>query len=992
MGAKKSLLLFLISIAILSFLAVSASAGCCISNVGSTCLDASSSAYCSSASSYYDAPCYSKCSRGCCCYPNPDGSYTTGQISLNYSCYYKFVLNPSLAGIGTCSCVESSFTVSGTITNDVGGTIGGATVSASGVPTTTISSSTGAYTLTGVPGGTVQISASAGQQGCLPNARTITFLTSNQANFNIQLDCSCTVGLCNSSALARCVSPGIWQFYNSPVGEYCQYCSGQDTQNCVPTNCNGGNRECGEGCSLNENDANYDPDCVCDINTQNFACPRWCDWTDDADCPSNIVVNCGDHVVAYPFESCEDNPDNGQFSLCDANTCIDEGLTGQCNCAGTGAICGNGIIEGGEQCELQMRCNDGSECNFCQCGASTCNQAALVPQQPLALFNGPTRSIIINWTRNAACPPARYYVHKCTVGGGDTCNNKQLSSFSLLNDEGTYSLEITDSSVLQRATYKYYVEAVYIGGSVGETAIFEVNTGAFYCLEPHPPYFCWNNAKAHCDPVSYNIITEPCPSDQFCMQSAGQAICSKTGSCDLCNGLYGMFANNPDTFVYVDVGTAIRAYYCHPGSGRVTLTECYLDRTKTMFSAFNYCGDVESCYDYKSQTACEDINDPCGRNMGCEWAWINDGAEQLGGVCRPQNEELQQCELCDDSDYNWLSPRCTPDICSLFGTCYYIGAENDPSCTNAPNFKCPDYLTQQECVGAQSQAVAVDVVHDAMSERISGSNQLTQSSPDALGLRKCYWFAPNSWCLRNADNYPEDNQGSPELGFDCPLGDLRCEVDFGNPETIILPSGFSIYPASVKIRYAVSDNEYSADDIQTYFCAVPSTQTCYPHELDADGVYEKTFSVSGRYNIMYYSVDYAKNLEEVKTLQVNVDADPPDIQITSPTEANFPTNQNSVTILGTASPDTLYMCSYISGQSTKRCINNCAFNATATNCINSNTGEFSTLVNIPSNGAYGVLFDAEDFVGNKITGVSLLSIYRNDTRPRGAVIIIEEVT
>ncbi|KYK25054.1 hypothetical protein AYK26_02565 [Euryarchaeota archaeon SM23-78] len=987
---KKHMVLLIFSIILFLFIPALVSAGCCIyQTLGSSCENKASEAQCTTTPQLFvtdDCTDRPECVTGCCCLSDI-GLIDVG--STNYSCVFTFIPSPSISPGDNCSCAISTYSISGTIYRMTGGYVSGAIVSAASISTT--SATNGAYTINNVPeGDSITVAAHKTSEGCAPNSVTID-LHQDRTGIDINLNCECTPGVCDPNNNAYCLSSKTWKIYDltntSQKDEYCLRCGLDDPADCgAPAECVSGDGKCPVTCSPNVDSPKYDSDCVCSM-TPNRACPRWCTKDNDADCAAYAAV-CGDGLVTYPYETCEDNPQTGQLSLCSPNDCTNPGESGECNCVGLSA-CGNYIIESGEDCEIGMKCPDGSDCWDCSCGTPQCQGSAMNPSAT-ASFDSSANEILVEWSVLSTCKAnvLYYSVFKCEKTPSFDCSSKSMFSPFRLNIP-KYQFNITESSVPSNSEFCYVVNATYAGGEKGTSSIKCVSTGHPYCMNVHPDEFCMNNVRSKCDADDNIQPIEDCNPDKFCMgpNRDGKTWCSDIDVCDMCNGLYGMFSNI-DLKVNVLEGGVIRPRYCHPGAGRYVVEGCYLDRTKTLFSAFDYCSNIVSCYDYKSQEACEDNADPCGKNQDCEWVWLDNSYHELGGICRPNARELQTCELCDNKDYNWITPACTPEVCALFGDeCKYQGMFANPTCTKKSTLACIDYTTQQECIGGT--AVHVNAVYNSSGARTGGTHQLTPSN-DKFGLGKCYWHAVNKWCLRNADNYPENNQGT--YGHDCPLNRRDCESDFINPETIILQSGFSLYPANVRIEYTVNDDTFPRKDIKTYFGLVPAGTPCYPDQLVSGGAFQTLVEDDGDnlpYIVCYYSEDFAKNLELVKSFPINVDANPPVITITSPTESEFKTASGTVVLKGITSIDTMNLCTYTHGSSTKTCINTCFYGQTP--CINEVTGEFNITVSVPANGAYDVLFDAEDRAGNQVVGLSLLAIYRNDTQPRKPIIIIEGV-
>ena len=951
---KKILLLGLLSALFLIYLGFFASgAGCCVSTIG--CHNVSSSLNCSTGNvTFLDGqPCSVPCEPGCCC----DYGSNSGQGNLKYFCVSPktFVSNPNVSIGGGCSCGGNTFTVAGRIERAAGGYIGGATVSIPSIQASNTTNMDGFYSIGNVPANPqLQVTAHKPSEGCLPNSVSIN-LNQDKADVNIILNCACNPGDCNITLNAVCnYTTSKWHVYNwADLGErreYCIFCGDKDPECEGSALCIDNDMKCPPGCI-----PITDSDCACS-STPNGVCPPGCENV-DPDC-TPYVATCGNGIITYPYETCEDEPSEGQMSLCNANDCANPQETDACNCRGLSG-CGNLILEPSEACEIGMICPGGTPCENCQCGPISCTGTKLNPNISTN-FDASNKKIIISWSLLSSCQPSviSYSVFKCDVSQG-SCASKS-EGFSYFTD--TSVMLANDITILQNSEYCYYVKANYLGSLTGESGIACQKTGSSFCMEPHSKEFCISNIRSYCD--SSNNIKPisggDCNPKKYCVgpDRDGNTACIDVGLCDLCNGLYGMYSN-------LDLRVDEDKLYCYLDDLglREVVSGCYLDRTKTLFSAFDYCANVATCYDYKSEAACTDSLDPCLKNKGCEWVWLNSNVPALSGICRPKVKELQRCELCDDPAYNWLSTGCAPVVCSLFGECYYQGKSlsklTAPTCSKRSTASCLGYATQPACTGGKP--VSVDAGYDANGTRISGTHLLTTASNDTLRLGKCFWDAVNTRCRRNADNYPQGNAGL--FGYDCAIGDIYCEADFSSPETIILPTTFGVYPANMKILFTTSDN-YPGKQIKTYFCV--SQGDCYPNELASSGVYQKQMTISGAHTLSYYSEDLAKNLEVVKHLTVMVDAERPFIDLTNPaTTDTFPTNQLIVPIEGVTSVDSKWVCAKNTKTNQAVCINNCALTGSQQPCFPDTTGIFALTIPVGSTtNLTQVLFSAEDFAGN----------------------------
>lgn len=293
------------------------------------------------------------------------------------------------------------------------------------------------------------------------------------------------------------------------------------------------------------------------------------------------------------------------------------------------------------------------------------------------------------------------------------------------------------------------------------------------------------------------------------------AKCNQAGACELCNGLFGLFAsqNLPSQIVGETETTLVsncKNFEFNPKNKHDTpetdqkIGLCYEDKAeKTPFTFYNTCKQVQDCYDYKTEETCS--NDPCFKfttvndteiHNNCEWRYSD---KQLGiGVCAPTIEEKEDCRKCDNE-----SPLgfCNEDLCSLYGnqTCYFkekrthnVSSEDSrdewlfdqntklrliehskgpfiSTCMNKKDMACIFYQTKEDCVG--SREMHVDVVYDndtGNGRRIAGTNNQTNTSDDLFGFGDCKWIdnGVDYGCYKDSDDY-YTNQTPESFSDDC---------------------------------------------------------------------------------------------------------------------------------------------------------------------------------------------------------------------------------
>jgi len=974
----KNFFLWLLSLVIfiVLFSNFGSASGCCVSLAVKTCYAVDSYANCSSTNfQYFDNRlCSEVCAKGCCC----DVGQNTGVGNLNYSCSSPktFVPDPTVNISEFCTCgALNTYTIIGTIQGAAANNpIPGAKVTAGGIENDSRLSD-GTYSLSGVPEGDAVV-ISAFIDGCSPNTTSIK-VDGDKANINVKLNCQCTPQTCNTTLKAYCQMNNTLAFYNwgTQQNAYCALCQAYDTDCQGTTTCVDGDGSCPPSCNEDNDD-----DCICDLDVSNGVCPITCNPTNDKDCASAVAV-CGDTKITYPYETCEDNPASGQFSFCSAANCANLGEVGACNCVGMSG-CGNRVLEAGEACEIGMICPNGSMCENCQCGAFQCtgNNMNLVLTQK---FNATLRQVFLSWNPiSSSCNPSidSYLLYRCSKQTASDCTTKSSGFGLIFPSQQPFEKRnnYTDSSILYASEYCYYVRAVYAlapPNNVGESNISCIKTGNINCMDSHTAEFCINNARTSCDTNNNLWVRENCSlSKKYCIgpDSNDKTECTNLSVCDSCNGLYGMFSNL-DLYVTEPKGQNYADIYCHIGSGPETYEGvCFLDRTKTLFSAFDYCGNIGiTCYDYKSKDTC--LSDPCNKNWNCAWAALDPTYPELGGVCHPADVVEQRCDLCDNEKYNWLSPNCNPRVCPLFGKCYFLGPESrrvvGQTCSKQSMITCNDYNNSVSCTNGT--AVIVDATYTGTA-RTGGTHNIVKSK-DKLELGKCYWVAggTSGRCYRNADNLP-DSAGL--AGIDCLYNDTYCLADFSDPITTTIPSTYcsGTYPGDVKIKYTVSDN-YPTNYLSTYFCL--SQNVCYPTEKGTNGEYARQITTSGEYYLYYYSADPAKNLEKIKKDTIIIDADIPEIALLYPSNASqlpVAMGQPILSVYGKVPVDTRFVCANNKKTVKTSCINSCARNNNVQPCISSETGLFN--LSIPLNNQFNssdITFYSQDCAGNTYSNTLL---------------------
>ncbi len=626
---------------------------------------------------------------------------------------------------------------------------------------------------------------------------------------------------------------------------------------------------------------------------------------------------CSDPADLSHGEECYTDGTVQEVGDClDISYCIPVGEPGACYCRIPSDSCGDGFCNAAvtECTSCPEDCgNPGQDwATVCQddCEAQTPSITAVTPI-PL------DDAVVVSWTIEQPGCVNNVEVERCRGTDAD-CQTFLVNDLNprSYTDEGL----LPDTQYCYTLTYRFNRPDAIPADSEQVCVI----TGDAYCMsglagqEP----FCHEQNIVQCqDDNSLSIIDGGDCSDnnQTCVVQDDGPVCLDQGPCDLCNGIYGVFANPRSQVYYLD---ELRSCLAIIQQGL-----CYEDVQPTPTDAFDYCGLVESCYDYASEDACE--ADTC--NMftaqgGCTW---QDVAPELGlGVCLPADPLLQDCSQCDADS---RAGACTKDLCTAYGSCYYLeepSAQGVQGCLDKQDMSCTYYTDQESCEGGSSALVDVtwgDGINEP-DQRLSGTNAFLTHSQDTLGLGTCAWLAAEQACVKDANNFIEQGDDCTEEhadGIGSPWNITACYADNDPPHTILDLNPERTYGLadSFNLLYHVEDDTYGADDIFTYFCyprqldarnIALGEDTCYPN-LDITAfknqlAHEQLDADEYPVNIYYYSEDLAKNLEPVQAATITLDAKPPTITLSNRTRSYFVAEDVAVTDLevGVATDEPAY--------------------------------------------------------------------------------------
>lgn len=790
-----------------------------------------------------NCPVAPQCDTGCCCI-NVNGGWTGNGDYINYACdFFNGSFYPQILA-SECQnfCVNGqnvpNYTLYGNVFTPSGVSRTGIFINLTNRQDRTFNTTDplGYYIFSSVRSGDVQISAKKDQ--C--SYTGMVTLNTNR-NFNFTLTCceyNCVTGLC---------------------------INGQQTTNCTAINAS----ICSE--------PSYTYNTSCAVNLCPWNCTAWTPPGEPGDpCPPTYTqrtrtctqINNGSCVMGGT------EPDRTAA------------------CTSTTISCGNGIIEGLEQCDFNQTNGQGSSlCNApyntyewctgdCECEYPNIDECMQNPQYPTTVGLAPVykkRQINASWgdpNRPCADYVESYKLWICNNASGG-CNNinSGYTSIPPVMPKNVFNRLYTGDVIplFHNTQYCFFLTTTFNqsvnGNKVRNSSISCMTMGDEDCIKepPMPEKWCglWPQvggepAVLSCTPENF-VNGQTCTAlgypGGYCTMVGESFDCVMPSQCDRCNGLFGIFGyqnfeinvdnNGPDTLICPGPSPTnidqIRAFY---GSGG--FAGCYLDYSNTSVDKTYNCTMTTSCYDYKSRKTCE--SDPCetfdynGEEL-CEWADYS--AVFNKGVCRPKTEYVQQgiveqnCALCHNESYNRMYGGCTVDTCGLYGYCYY--QQNTERCLDGFDLSCANYTNAQDCTGGTGVDVDVNWAFSGGKwSKVSGSNIVLANSSDLLGVKKCEWNGTK--CFRNADNL--SNTIGP-AGRDCVFSDaskkMICEKD-------IIPSNITITPKphygtiiDLSNRIAVYDNENwvlgdnttessaQRDNIWVYYCVENSW--CYPNKV-----------------------------------------------------------------------------------------------------------------------------------------------------------------
>jgi hypothetical protein len=657
-------------------------------------------------------------------------------------------------------------------------------------------------------------------------------------------------------------------------------------------------------------------------------------------------------------EICTDGIDNNGNALID---CEDVTCSGKaCDPAIPSSCADLGYVYGTE-----TRCCFAGGARDCDGNTikETCGECNCLQTMPAPSFSGqkPVQrnqsGIVIKW--GLTCD-VDGYIFKC-VG---SCTN--TSSFEqIAGPFGLWQHEYIDTAVVPNAQHCYFIQADY-KGITKNSNITCINSGDDQCLGVTGEFCAVDSfgkrvKRAKCTSNGTVQVIKDCATlsqkDSYvCIGPDGHGIteCVHQSPCDQCGTPLNMYASLFSSF----------AVYNNPNTGNPENMECnriptcYYDYSDTTKDKFSKCIDVQSCFSYRSQSACDaqaqssgSITNKClPRN--CDWQQI--GSDLDTGICMETIQRYQDCSYCNQAENNKIFDNCDVQRCRLFGQCY---PNRDGTCTDSTLITCHDYLTATDCTGGRNATVDVTYLNQ---ERVSGTNFVTPSL-DSAGIGLCKWTGSQvNPCMKDADgdnfrDYPPDDRWPPVTRMLTPLK-----------------------VKALNISFSVSDvNPYGkkGSGFATLYVCKDEMASCYPRTIVGPGLWQDFGGGQGLHDIYFYAIDKASNLEVVKKATIEVDRTKPVIKITPTITLDTITFKDSRVIFTVEVSESATCIDSFEGFSAKQIQGH----------GNNWTAPYSGL----SDGFYAYRVDCTDDVGNSDFAVYTLRIDADpritDPRPKGPI-------
>jgi len=491
-------------------------------------------------------------------------------------------------------------------------------------------------------------------------------------------------------------------------------------------------------------------------------------------------------------------------------------------------------------------------------------------------------SLNINWNYPCDSIVKKYELYK----------NGNVNPYKIFSN-GTFSY--IDSETSFGNTYYYSLKIIFTDETSIQSSNIYKSTGNIKCANYTQCLgSCGGNlkdgyydSKIGCN-ANNEYVIEPCANNAefgvngICVpDSNGNPICKGKSLCTSAGGqnnIFGMFwyidSILPQSVINTNKGICYMDFYSNFQTPQTTVDN-YLQ-----------CKSSSFCYDYNSQSACEDDN--CnvvkdGKKYTCAWYEDVNYFSELGkGICYAEEyNENTYCDLCNSTNTPFANAHCSAEVCDLLGGCYSGASESSCiSCrnpkttlyTNNPT-RCEGYETKIACVGGLDKEFNIPGV--------GMSADGFDYSDDACQLGVCKWDETNQNCYKDAND---------DGNSDCAT-DLVCQRDTLPSKTSLDKSQITFNSQGKNARFNIS-NIYGSPDHTIYYC-IDKNNTCIPtpsknvglnlNTLFIDDILVRTFLGSNYRDFAYlrfFSIDGYKNVETIKSERIYINTKGPNITLT----------------------------------------------------------------------------------------------------------------
>lgn len=519
-------------------------------------------------------------------------------------------------------------------------------------------------------------------------------------------------------------------------------------------------------------------------------------------------------------------------------------------------------------------------------------------------------SIKLN-VNSGGCKPEKYSIYRCE---GD-CKDVN-ESFTLVDQiSGAENFFIDESpNLLWNTVYTYYIKTQSDGIESMESKFVTVNTGDSLCKDKeNVGVFCVyeranglsavsSSKGAYCDANNKVIVSEVCPSGSQCVEENPGKVDSIT-SCKVledCSGgqtnLFGLYSDKVSC------------------EGEAGVNMCVYDYSETNVDSCFSCKEYSGCFDYRSEESCE--KNICGVG-DCEWSLTDENLNS--GICFDRAKST--CSDCN-TPFNRIFGVCNQDSCTKLGDCSFSAITGD--CQDCEMTSCYDYSDEESCAGGEYNLRLDDK-----------TNLLVLGSDDSCGIESCKWDHTQDLCYKDSDvNFEDDcsyllnryqmdesGRGLSTYTIDvcyhdylAPVTSARFDIKRFNPFD---PINGQIEITFESIDSSPSGEKYDVKEI--YYCIEPEgTEYCKTKKsgdgfgnfeklalagpegtkmlvlkdansrmkIKPNGDHEYSLRVGKNY-VKFFAVDYANNLEEIRSEEFYVDKEAPEIDVSLIRTANY---------------------------------------------------------------------------------------------------------